>query len=199
VTDKEIGDQLRTIIIAGQDTTGSTMGWILYKLAQMPDYQRDLREEIRLSKLENQPDYDNMPRLNAIINEVLRMYCAFPLAERLATKDCIIPLSQPITMAAGTQISEIPIKKGQCLYVAISAYHRLRSTWGPDAEEFRPSRWLEQEPPYKGPALGPHASLLTFYGGPGVCLGWRLVYSHLIHHALFDSDIFSVSESSNSK
>ncbi|KAJ7489761.1 hypothetical protein B0H11DRAFT_1912757 [Mycena galericulata] len=56
-------------------------------------------------------------------------------------------------------MSEIPIKKGQCLYLAISAYHRLRSVWGPDASEFRPSRWFEKEP-FKGPALGPHASLI---------------------------------------
>ncbi|KAJ7443616.1 cytochrome P450 [Mycena galericulata] len=175
VPDQEFSAQVRSILLAGQDTAGVTMGWIFYNLARMPNFQHALREEIRLSKLEDHPDYDNIPLLNAIINEVLRTYCAFPLAQRMTTEDCSLPLSQPITMASGTQISEIPIKKGQCLYVAISAYHRLPSMWGPDAHEFRPSRWLEQEP-CKGPALGPHASLLTFYGGPGVCLGWRLVY-----------------------
>ncbi|KAJ7465740.1 cytochrome P450 [Mycena galericulata] len=178
VPDRDIGVHLRTILIAGQDTTGGTMGWILYELAKMPEFQQQLREEILLSKLESQADYDNMPLLNAIINEVLRMYSMFPLSERVVAEDCLLPLSQPITTTVGTQMSQIPIKKGQCLYVAISAYHRLRSIWGPDASEFRPSRWLEQEP-CKGQALGPHASLLTFYGGPGVCLGWRLAILEL--------------------
>jgi cytochrome P450 len=87
-----------------------------------------------------------MPLLNALINvspcvprffvdlpenfiqEVLRMYCGFPLSERVATEDCILPLSQPLTTTTGIQISEIPIKKGQCLYVAIAAYHRCGMT-----------------------------------------------------------------------
>ncbi|KAJ7459615.1 cytochrome P450 [Mycena galericulata] len=176
--EKQIAVQLRTILVAGQDTSGSTMGWILYRLAQMPGYQQELRQEIQLAKVDGQPDYNNMPLLNAIINEVLRMYCAFPLAERVATEDCIIPVSQPITTITGTQISEIPMKRGQRVHVAISAYHRLHAIWGPDADDFRPSRWLEKKP-CKGQALGPHASLLSFLGGPRACLGWRLAVLEL--------------------
>ncbi|KAF8186878.1 cytochrome P450, partial [Mycena galopus ATCC 62051] len=155
-------------------TKGGTLGWAFYKLAQMQDYQKDLRKEIlgHYEQAKGQLDYNNMPLLNALINAILRMYPAFPLAERVATSDCILPLSHPITTAAGIQISEIPIKKGQCLYVAIATYHRFESVWGPDAREFKPSRWLQPHP-CKGPALGPHASLLAFFGGPGVCLGWR--------------------------
>ncbi|KAJ7136757.1 cytochrome P450, partial [Mycena epipterygia] len=102
--------------------------------------------------------------------EVLRFYSPFPLAERVATEDCVIPLSQPIITTTGEEIKQIPIKKGQYVYVAIASCHRLSSLWGADAHEFRPARWLEPDP-YKGPALGPHASLLVFLGGPGVCLG----------------------------
>ncbi|KAJ7459564.1 cytochrome P450 [Mycena galericulata] len=173
---RDIGIHLRSILVAAEDT--SVISQLFGLPMPMPDFQEDLREMIRLSKLQNQADYDNMPLLNAIINEVLRMYPVFPLAERVASKDGVLPLTQPITTVTGAQMSEIPIKKGQCLYLAISAYHRLRSVWGPDASEFRPSRWLEKEP-CKGPALGPHAALLTFYGGPSVCLGWRLAILEL--------------------
>ncbi|KAF7328352.1 Cytochrome P450 [Mycena venus] len=172
VPDPAIGVHLRTTLIAGQDTTGTTLGWVLHKLAQMPDYQQDLRQEIQTAGLGEGLDYNNLPLLNAMINEVLRMYCAFPLSERVASEDCILPLSQPIPTATGSQMFEIPIKKGQCLYVAIAAHNRLSSIWGPDAGEFRPSRWLEKDP-RRGPALGPHPTGLTFLGGPGVCLGWR--------------------------
>ncbi|KAJ6454980.1 hypothetical protein C8R45DRAFT_767233, partial [Mycena sanguinolenta] len=83
--------------------------------------------------------------------EVLRLYPAFPLSERVATEDCILPLSQPMETTTGVEISELPIKKGQCVYVAIASYKRLTSVWGPDAHELRPSRWLEKSP-FSGPA-----------------------------------------------
>ncbi|KAJ7749821.1 cytochrome P450 [Mycena maculata] len=186
VTDQEIGVHLRTILFAGQDTTGVTLGWILYKLAQMPGFQQDLRQEIQLSNLTESSDYNNMPFLNAIINartqaidtEALRMYCAFPLSERTVTEDCVLPLSRPITTITGAQISAIPVRKGQCLYLAIASFNRLNSIWGPDAEEFRPSRWFDK-PPRTGISLGPHPSGLAFLGGPGVCLGWRLAILEL--------------------
>ncbi|KAF7364627.1 Cytochrome P450 [Mycena venus] len=172
-SDDDLAVHLRSILVAGQDTTGGTLGWVLYKLAEMTDFQQQLREEIRLTGPTEQADYNAMPLLNAIINEVLRMYSSLPLAERVAVEDCILPLSQSITTRAGAKISELPIKKGQWVYVAIASYHRLASIWGPDAHEFRPSRWLDEKP-CKGQALGPYASLLTFFGGPAVCLGWRL-------------------------
>ncbi|KAF7364634.1 Cytochrome P450 [Mycena venus] len=171
--DDDFGVHLRTILVAGQDTTGGTLGWVLYKLAEMTDFQQQLREEIRLTSPTEQADYNAMPLLNAIINEVLRMYSSVPMAERVAVEDCVLPLSQPITTRAGAKVSELPIKKGQWVYVAIASYHRVPSIWGADAHEFRPSRWLDEKP-CKGQALGPHASLLSVVGGPAVCLGWRL-------------------------
>ncbi|KAJ7136718.1 cytochrome P450 [Mycena epipterygia] len=180
IPDSEIAAQLRAVFIAGEDTSGGTLGWILYKLAQMGDFQKDLREEISAACANHidEPDYDRMPLLNAIINEVLRLYSPLPLAERVAVADCVIPLSQPIITTAGEEITQIPIKKGQYVYVAIASYHRLPSLWGADAHEFRPARWLKKDT-CKGPALGPHASLLAFLGGPGVCLGWRFALLEL--------------------
>ncbi|KAF8181365.1 cytochrome P450 [Mycena galopus ATCC 62051] len=139
----------------------------------MPIFQQEIREEIQRTSVDENHDYSSMPLLTSLINEVLRLYPAFPLSERVATEDSILPLSKPIKTTTGVEISEIPIKKGQCVYVAIASYNRSRaltSVWGPDAHEFRPSRWLEKSP-FSGPALGPYASLLTFFGGPAVCLG----------------------------
>ncbi|KAJ7176940.1 cytochrome P450 [Mycena filopes] len=180
IPDEEIPIHLRSILVAADDTTGSTLGWVLYQLARMPEYQDALRQEIQLATAEGrgEPEYDKMPLLNAVINEVLRLYSALPLTERVATADCILPLSQPVTTTSGHKISEIAIKQGQSLFVSIASYHRLTSIWGADAAEFRPSRWLAGEP-CKGTALGPYASLLSFLAGPGVCLGWRFALLEL--------------------
>jgi len=170
----EIAVHLRTILIAGSDTSSNTIGFVLYNLARLPDFQRDLRAEIQRAGPPDEVDYDKMPLLNAVINEVLRLYPSLPIADRVATADCVLPLSEPLTTTTGAKISGIPIRSGQRLYVSIGGYHRRTSIWGPDAAEFQPSRWLAAEPPCKGQALGPHASLLTFLSGPHVCIGWRL-------------------------
>ncbi|KAJ7054219.1 cytochrome P450 [Mycena amicta] len=177
VPDEQIAVHLRTILFAGEDTTGSTLGWLLYKLAEMQEFQTALREEINQAGA--YIDYDNMPLLNAIINEVLRIYPALPMAERVAAEDCVLPLSQPIITTTGELITHIPIQKGQYVYVAIGSYHRLSSIWGDDAREFRPSRWLQAEQPCRGTALGPYASLLSFLAGHGVCLGWRFAVQEI--------------------
>jgi len=44
--------------------------------------------------------------------------------ERVVAKDSVLPLSDPITTASGKLITEIPVRKGQHLVIAISSYHR---------------------------------------------------------------------------
>ncbi|KAJ7053098.1 cytochrome P450, partial [Mycena amicta] len=140
---------------------GNTLAWAIYKLAQMPKYQVALREEVQKNRLDANSDYDAMPLLNALINEVLRFYPPFPLAERVAGEDCVLPLSDPLQTTVGTMVTEIPVKKGQFVYIGIASYHRNKSFWGADADEFCPERWLTPDPPCKtkGGALRPHASL----------------------------------------
>ncbi|KAJ7199170.1 cytochrome P450, partial [Mycena pura] len=148
VPDEEIPKHIRALLVGGGDTVASAIGWTLYKIAQMEGLQQELRNEIQSASGNelDDLDYDNMPFLNAMINEVLRLFAPFPLAERVATEDCVLPLSHPVVTTTGRLISEIPIKKGQSIFVSISGYHRLTSIWGADALEFRPSRWFEEEP-----------------------------------------------------
>ncbi|KAJ7220841.1 cytochrome P450 [Mycena pura] len=175
MTDEKVGVHIRTILMAGDDTT------ILYRLAKAPAFQQALREEIQLAGANggDNIEYDNMPLLNALINETLRLYPALPFAERVAEQDCVLPLSRPITTTTGIQITEMPIQKGQATYVAIASYNRLTSLWGPDAGEFRPSRWLEEQP-CKGSAIGPHASLLSFLAGPAVLLEMQVLVTEIV-------------------
>ncbi|KAJ7136756.1 cytochrome P450 [Mycena epipterygia] len=73
IPDSEIAAQLHLVFMAGEDTSGGALGWILYKLAQMGDFQNDLREEISSSCSHmDEPDYDKMPLLNAIITALCR-------------------------------------------------------------------------------------------------------------------------------
>jgi len=185
----EMGDQIPSTMVAGQDTTGNTIGWCLYQLAKDVSIQNRLRDEIQAmyasaqQRGETELSYnylENMTYLNAFIKEILRVYVALPMSERQPNRDVVIPLSQPITTLSGRRITEVPVKKGQHIAIATSAYHRLTSIWGPDAHEFKVSRWLEGEPgKEKGGALGPYANLLSFFGGPRTCIGWRLAVTEI--------------------
>ncbi|KAJ3508491.1 hypothetical protein NLJ89_g5720 [Agrocybe chaxingu] len=174
---QEIKDQFGTITVAGEDTTANSIVWALYQLAKNPEYQKNIREEFveaqESKKKEGLEFYEGLPFLNALVKETLRFYSMVPYSERIAIKDTVIPVSEPITTRSGQQITQIPVKKGQYVQIAISSYHRLPSLWGPDAEEFNPMRWLDGRTKLGDKALGPYANLLTFLGGPRTCLGWR--------------------------
>lgn len=125
------------------------MVWTLYVLSKNLHWQQRLREEVieaHGSDTERSLDfYDRLPFLNALIKvhpipmpshllrhntehkvfqEVMRVYSPFPSTERIATRDTVIPVSQPITTRNGKQITEIPVKKGQCVGIAITSYNR---------------------------------------------------------------------------
>ena len=58
----------------------------------------------------------------------------------------MLPLSEPIRLRDGTMTQAIPIPKDSFVLTNLLACNRDKSLWGPDAEEFRPERWLEPLP-----------------------------------------------------
>ncbi|KAF8994688.1 cytochrome P450 [Cyathus striatus] len=172
---EEIKDQFGTINAAGEDTTANALSWALFELAGNAMWQSELREEI-LSHSSDiaQGDYDSLPFLNAFIKETLRYHSPVPLLGRIANADAVIPLSEPIKTRSGKEVTEIFVKKGQQVLGAIQAYHRCTSIWGEDADRFLPSRWLRGDSTLgDGSTIGPYANLVTFWGGPRTCIGWR--------------------------
>ncbi|KAF7307557.1 PAH-inducible cytochrome P450 monooxygenase [Mycena indigotica] len=175
ISSEELAEQLRVILLGGQDTSAVELSWMLYELAKDPELQDALRAEILEARAASDtPDYDAMPLLNALMKETLRLYPAGPYLERAASDDLIIPLAEELTLTDGERVKQLNVAKGQYIIIAVAAYNRLQSIWGPDADVFRPSRWLEGNGnPSKGQAIGPYASLFTFSGGFRPCIGWR--------------------------
>ncbi|KAJ7866838.1 cytochrome P450, partial [Mycena olivaceomarginata] len=173
MADNEITAQTAIIMIAGQDTTATTLSFGLIELAKAPEFQEKLRAEIHATMGIVRTDsvaYDSMPLLNAFIKEALRMYPAEAITERMALEDTVIPLGDGVMTAKGEHISHLPIRKGQIVSLGIASYQQLESRWGQDAHEFKPSLWLDGGAS-KGEAVGPYANLLSFLGGPRTCLG----------------------------
>ncbi|KAK6968898.1 cytochrome P450 [Favolaschia claudopus] len=109
----------------------NTLAFGMLELAQRPELQARLREEIytTLSTAGSSDQYDNMPLLNAFIKETLRMYPAAALSERVALEDSVIPLATP---------HHHPLRKNDRCDSG-----GLDSRWGAKSEEFDPERWLD--------------------------------------------------------
>ncbi|KAF7328879.1 Cytochrome P450 [Mycena venus] len=166
----EIAGQTALFLLAGHETATNAVSFALLELARNPAIQEQLRAEI--NETLGAVAYDNMPLLNAVIKETLRLYPALPTSERIALSDAVIPLNGPVTSSEGEQITAIPVRKGQLVTVATASYHRLASRWGNDSDEFRPSRWIDGTV-RDGDIIGPYANLGVFSGGHRTCLGWR--------------------------
>ncbi len=57
-----------------------------------------------------------------------------------------MPLMEPIRMRDGTLSNALHIPKNARVIANITACNRDPALWGPDANEWRPSRWLEPLP-----------------------------------------------------
>ncbi|KAJ6492060.1 cytochrome P450 [Mycena sanguinolenta] len=169
LTKEDIANQTSILLFAGQDTTANTLTFGLLELARKPELQDKIREEIH--SMANST-YDNKPLLNALIKESLRMFPAEALAERIVVQDTVISLTESVSTMAGEHIDHIPVHKGEVLLVGIASYQRDKSRWGENPDKFDPLRWVDGRV-IQGEAIGPYANLLSFFGGPRTCLGWR--------------------------
>lgn len=171
-TDDNLVDQLMTFLAAGHETTSSAMVWACYLLCQHPAIQSKLRTEIR-SKLPSISDpsaavtaeaIDKVAYLHAVCHETLRFTPSVPLTMRIAAHDATI-LGKPIP-------------KDTTIIVAPWAVNRSPELWGPEAQEFKPERWLNEDGIFNGNGgADSNYSFLTFLHGPRSCIGQRFAVS----------------------
>ncbi|WVQ99007.1 hypothetical protein IAU59_006139 [Kwoniella sp. CBS 9459] len=141
--DEEITGQLATFMFAGSDTTAGTIAFGMYQLAQHREMQERLRAEV-LSYGDNLPyeQMDDLPFLDAVVKEILRINPSLPGTVRQAARDDMIPLAEPVKLTDGRLVSELKIRKGQIVHIPIEHLHTSTSIWGESAAEFDPSRFL---------------------------------------------------------
>ncbi|KAG9096906.1 cytochrome P450-dit2 [Ceratobasidium sp. UAMH 11750] len=168
--------QMNTLIFAGHETTSGALARVLHLLSQNQTIQSRLRAE--LSNISPTADYDELnalPYLDAVCREVLRIYPPGVILERQPNKDWVIPLRYPITGKDGSELRAIKVKKGTHIYLGVREANRCKETWGQDADEFRPERWLETLPSSVADAKTPgvYSSMMTFSAGPRACIGFK--------------------------
>jgi cytochrome P450 len=123
MTDGELRDELVTLLLAGHETTATTVAWALERLVRSPGALRRLTEEIDAGEGD---DY-----LSAVVNETLRVRPVVPLVVRTLTGTMRLGGWE---LPAGTRV--VP-----CIYLT---NRNPRVYEEPD--EFRPERFLDAAP-----------------------------------------------------
>jgi cytochrome P450 family 135 len=120
--DREIRDQLLTLLLAGHETTATALAWTLDLLTRHPDALSRLRVEL---------DAGEETYLRAVIAESLRLRPVIPLAGRRLTSDL---RADGLVLPAGTDVTP-----------AIWLTHTRPDAY-PEPYAFRPERFLDKPP-----------------------------------------------------
>ncbi|TFK53095.1 cytochrome P450 [Heliocybe sulcata] len=199
MTEDEIMAQMKVLILAGYETTSISLTWALVELCKKPELQAKLREELLSRSGASDPTWDQLtselPYLDSVVHETLRLHVPVDQSGRITTEDDIIPLTAPITTASGETIDRLPVRKGTLVTVPINCMNTSDAIWGPDAKEFKPERWLDNGKgiPSRAQEIQGHRHLLTFVDGQRICLGrafalaeFKAVLSVLIRNYTFE-------------
>lgn len=87
---QQLFDEVMTIFSAGFETTATTLTWLWVLLAQHPDVERKLRDEVRTVLEGRVPTVEDVPKLTycrQVLQESMRYYPPIPMLPRTATAD----------------------------------------------------------------------------------------------------------------
>ncbi|KAL5000911.1 cytochrome P450 monooxygenase [Aspergillus recurvatus] len=172
LTDDEISGSLFVFTAAGYETTANTMSCTVTLLAAYPEWQDWIREE--LQTLPDDPStwryeeiYPRCRRTLAVMYETLRH---FPPVLH-TTRAILEPQQLTSSNGTGTGTQTHLLTPPMDVYVSQLSLHLDPSIWGPDANEFKPSRWLDES----GILTTPDKSTyLPWSAGPRICPGMKM-------------------------
>lgn len=148
MNEERIIDEILVMIIAGHETTGNALSWMLYLLANHPNELEKLKQETKDLSLEQCVRHD---RLNAVINETMRLYPPAWISDRIALED--------------DTYQNYTYPKGSIVLMFYYGLHRDSTYWS-DPGSFLPDRFLKQNiDKDKQKAFYP------FGAGPRLCIG----------------------------
>ncbi len=142
MTEIELRDELMTLLLAGHETTASSLAWAFEQLTHQPKALQRLASELRGG--------DDQSYSDAVIFETMRLRPVLPIVLRVIT--------EPITVGQG----RFRLPAGTRVAPAIILVH-LREDIYPEPFSFRPERFLDNPP-------GTY-SWIPFGGGMRRCVG----------------------------
>jgi cytochrome P450 len=154
MTDRQLRDEMMTILLAGHETTANALTWTFYLLSQHPAAAARLHAEVDDVLAGRPPGVADLPRLpytRMALQEALRLYPpAWSIARRAVEDD---------------ELGGYPVPAGSVVHISLYALHRHPRLWdAPDT--FRPERFDEAEVERRH-----KFAYLPFSAGPRKCIG----------------------------
>ncbi|MFE7300932.1 cytochrome P450 [Streptomyces sp. NPDC057579] len=150
----EVREQVLIFLLAGHETTATSMAFTLHLLARHPGEQARIRAELTRVLGDHTPtaaDLDRLPRLTRAFKESMRLYPAAPVVSRRAVE--------------ATEIAGFRLPAGADVVVAPWVTHRHPDLWE-DPERFDPDRFAPERE-----ADRHRYAWFPFGGGPRACIG----------------------------
>lgn len=154
MTDRQVRDEVMTLLMAGHETTATTLTWTWYLLSSHPQVERRLQAELDAvlgGRLPTVEDLAELKFTRMILEEALRLYPAAPVLSRKAI--------------AADEVQGYPIAANSMIIISPYAMHRHPAFWD-EPERFDPERFTPERA-----ATRPAFTYFPFGGGPRVCLG----------------------------
>ncbi len=152
--DRQIRDEVMTLLLAGHETTANALTWTWYHLGRNPEARARLEEEVSRvlgDRTVTPEDLSNMPWTAAVIDEAMRLHPPAYVTGREST--------EPVTIG-GHQFPARAI-----LLLNIRGIHR-RADYFPAPLAYRPERFLPEQKKAR-----PRHHYMPFGAGPRVCIG----------------------------
>ena len=153
MSDIELRDELITLLVAGHETTATTLAWALYWIHLLPEVKEKLLEELDTLPENPEPmDIFRLPYLTAVCNETLRIY---PVAM----------LTFPRVPRSPVELMGNQLEPGVTVIGLIYLTHHREDLY-PEPKKFKPERFLDRQfSPYE---------FIPFGAGDRRCIGMAL-------------------------
>jgi cytochrome P450 len=150
MADRQLRDEMITLLIAGHETVASALTWTCYLLSQHPACADSLYAEVSRALAGRPPgasDLANLAFTRQVFDEALRLYPPAWIITRKALQE--------------DRIAGFQVKANSLLILSPYTIHRHPAFWE-NPEAFDPGHF---------PFAGPRFAYIPFGGGPRLCIG----------------------------
>jgi cytochrome P450 len=169
LSEQDMRDELLTLLLAGHETTATTLTWAWWFLDHQPAAAERLREEVAAVAGDRTLTYDDvaaLPFTTAVVSETLRLRPAAWMIER--------------EVVAPVDLAGVRPPVGNVLLISPWLLHRDPALWS-DPLSFTPERWLDASGEYDDSAPGqPRGAWLPFGAGSHVCVGAAFAWAEAV-------------------
>ena len=180
MSDKELIDEVLTLIVAGHETTAAALTWTWYLVSQHPDTSQRLQDEADRTGTEQTLGLDAAESLvftHQVLQEALRIYPpGWLLTRRTREAD---------------ELGGYPIAPRTDVFISPYMLHRHPAFWS-EPEEFRPERFVGADAEERH-----RFSYIPFAVGPRHCIGENIAMFEMLVHVQAMSRRFCLTRAGN--